>query len=139
MRHGELLEKLEAYKPVAEFHAQHPGTGFKETANKFGISPMVAASRVRFVEAHRNDPQCTILADETHYMVLALGSLVDLSAPEKTRADLVNKFKCNDLQGPINYWPGGMSKSSIKKLFRAFKLNWFELNGYPVVHWSEQP
>lgn len=138
MYHSEFIQKFEQYKPVAEFHATLPGKGFKETADKFGISPLVAAAQVRFVEAHKNDPKCEILGDATHYIVLKLSATVDLSNPENTRKDLVSKYKASDLNGPLNKWPEEMTKSQVVKLLNAFNIKWFYLNGEPFVDWREQ-
>lgn len=137
MIHSQFIETFNRYKPIAEYHSMINRSGFKETADNFGITPLQAATAVRFFYAHEHDPKSELLSDSSHYMVVKLASWIDLSNAESTRKDLVNKFRCHDLNGPINSWPDTISKQVVVSLFKAFNLKWFYLKGVPYLHWNQ--
>lgn len=137
MTHGEFIAKFDRYLPAYNYYFDEGKKSSKATAEKFGISPLVAGIRVAFVANHLKDPRCEFLSDCTHYAVMQLSKSIDLSDPKKTRVDLVNKYKAKDTLGAVNRWPDNLTKSQVRRLLDSFGIEWFELDGFPYVHWNE--
>lgn len=90
-------------------------------------------------ERHANDPQVPALGEETHDAVCKLGAVIDMSSPEAIRESLCAKFRAGPESGKINVWDKGIRRSAIRKAMNISGLKWFELDGNPMIHWSEKP
>lgn len=138
MKHKELFDRLEEYRPIWEFYVKSEKVGYSEVAKEFQLLPVIAANRIKFYQRHKNDKQCDWLAEESHQAVMDLSALIRLDSLKSMRESLINQFGLEPNGGLRKKFPDHISKALIKKALKRSGLNWGLINGDPCVHWGEK-
>lgn len=134
MTHGEFIERFNHWEPL--FKAHKSGTPTKDIANKEDVMPMMAGNMFKFVERNLSTPRCQWLSDFSNDSVKKLCSLIDLSSVEKSRKQLIDRFRI-DPSGPYKSYPKFINTGVLRRVLQRSGLRWYERDGKPCIHWKE--